>query len=235
MTLLTLINTVQRVEGLEVTSNVVANTNPTVQQLFGIANLEGKDLALRYPWQSLQKVETHSALAAEDQGTLSSIASDMSMKHIRFATMWNQTTDELIQGPLSAQEWQELKGTGITDPTDSWRIYGNKLYITPAPTLADSIVFEYISINWCQSSGGTAQSAWAADTDTGILDEDMMALGVRWRWRRANGFDYAEEFAEYERRVNELMNANGGKPTLAMDGGGSLKGVLVGSYITRSF
>lgn len=230
-----MINTVQRVEALEVTSTAFGNTNPTVQQLRGLADIEGKDLALRHPWQALQKVETHSALAAEDQGTLASIASDMSLKHIRHTTMWNQTQDEFIRGPLSPQEWQELKGMPITDPTDSWRIYGNKLYITPAPTLADSIVFEYISVNWCQSSGGTGQSAWAAETDTGILDEDLMGLGIRWRWRRANGFDYAEEYNEYERRVLEAINADGGKPVLSMDGGGLPRGVVVGNYITRSF
>jgi hypothetical protein len=235
MTLLTLINSVQRVEALEVSSNIITNTNPTVQQLRGLADMEGRELALRYTWSVLQKIETHSALAAEDQGTLVSIAADISLTHIRHMTMWNQTTTRRVEGPLSPREWSDLKGSGIAYAWDHFRIYNGKLYITPAPTLADSIAFEYISKNWCQSSGGTAQAAWAADTDTGILDEDIMALGVRWRWRRSIGLDYSEEFNDYERRVMQVTSGDGAKPTLTMDSGMPYRGVLVANSVTRSF
>lgn len=235
MSFLTLINNVQKRAGLEVTTNPSANANPTVKQLVALANIEGQDLALRHPWSVLQKRESHSALAAEDQGTLASIAADMSLKFIRHTTMWNETTNRIITGPLSPQDWSDLKGLGIDYPADHFRIFGDKLYITPAPTLADTIAFEYISKNWCQSSGGTGQSSWAADTDTGILDEDVMALGVYWRWRADMGFDYAEAYADYERRVMDLINADGSRPVLNMEGGVPKRGILVGNYLSRSF
>lgn len=235
MSFLTLINNVQKRAGLEVTTNPTANANPTVKQLVALANVEGQDLALRHPWSVLQKIEVQAALAAEDQGLLTTIASDISVKHIRHMTLWNRTTTRPITGPLSPSEWADLKGLGITYPADHFRIYGGRLYITPAPALNDSLAFDYISKNWCQSSGGTGQAAWAADTDTGILDEDLMTLGVYWRFRADMGFDYAEAYADYERRVMDLINADGSKPTLSMDGGSPKRGILVGNYLTRSF
>lgn len=235
MSFLTLINNVQKRAGLEVTTNPTANANPTVKQLVALANVEGQDLALRHPWSVLQKREAHEALAAESQGTLVSIAADISTKHIRHMTLWNETTTRPITGPLSPAEWSDLKGLGIDYPADHFRIYGGILYITPAPTAGDNIAFEYISKNWCQSSGGTGQAAWAADTDTGVLDEDLMTLGVYWRFRADMGLDYAEAYADYERRVMDLINADGSKPTLSMDGGYPKRGILVGNYITRSF
>lgn len=235
MSFLTIINNVEKRLGLEVVTNPTANASPTVKKLVAFANLEGKDLALRYPWSILQKIETHSASAAEDQGLLTTIAADISIKHIRHMTVWNQTTDRRIYGPLTPQEWSDLKGSGIQYTDDHFRIYGGKLYITPAPAASDSIVFEYVSKNWCQSSGGTGQAAWAADTDTGILDEDLMELGVTWRWLRGEGMDYGEEFNDYERRVMDLAGADGSKPTTNMAGGVTLRGVVVSNSITRGF
>lgn len=235
MSLLTIINNIQKRLGLEVISNPSANASPTVKKLVAFANLEGKELALRHTWSVLQKIETHAALAAEDQGTLASIAADISIHHIRHMTMWNRTTTRRIEGPLSPREWEDLKGSGIAYAWDHFRIYGGKLYITPAPAENDVIAFEYISKNWCQSSGGTAQSAWAADTDTGILDEDLMELGITWRFLRGEGFDYAEEFNDYERRVMQATSMDGSKPTLTMDSGKPYRGVLVANVVTRSF
>lgn len=234
MSFLTLINNVQKRAALEVTAAPTAALPPTVKQLVALAQVEGKELALRHPWSVLQKRETQAAAAAEDQGALTTIVSDISLQFIGMMTLWNETTDQQIIGPVSRQEWADLKGRGITNPYPHFRIYGGKLYITPAPTLSDSLVFEYISVNWCQSSGGTGQAAWAADTDTGVLDEFTMELGLYWRFLSAQGLDYAEAFNSYESRVETLINMDGSKPVLSMTRRGYPR-VIVADTVTRSF
>lgn len=235
MSFLTLINNVQKRAGVEVISNPTANTSPTSKQFVALAQVEGKELALRHPWTALQKRETQAALAAEDQGTLVSIAADISLQSIGMMTLWNETTDQQIIGPVSRQDWAALKGHGVTNPYPHFRVYGGKLYITPAPAVSDSLVFEYISVNWCQSSGGTGQAAWAADTDTGVLDEHTMELGLYWRFLAAQGLDYAEAFASYEARVALLMNMDGSKPVLSMNRWPRQSGMIVANTVTRSF
>jgi hypothetical protein len=59
-----------------------------------------------------------------------------------------------------------------------------------------------------------AQSAWASDTDTGIINEELMTLGLCWRFKAGQGFDYAEEFRSYEMAVAQDIARDGGKRTL---------------------
>jgi hypothetical protein len=60
------------------------------------------------------------------------------------------------------------------------------------------------------SRTSAAQSAWAADTDTGILSEEVMTLGVIWRFLKAKGFDYSEPFRTYEMAKARAENKDGG-------------------------
>jgi hypothetical protein len=126
-------------------------------------------------------------------------------------TFFNRTRKRPVFGPISAQDWQFTKGVVATTLVESFRQRGNGILITPTPTANDTYAYEYISKNWCQSSAGTGQTAWAADTDTGILPESLMTLGVIWRFLRAKGFDYAEAFRTYELAKAKAQAKDGGK------------------------
>ena len=147
MTLLTIINDVQKRLGIVVSATVMNDSSPAVKQLVAMAQVEGKDLAQRHPWSALQTRKAWTAVATEDQGALSTVASDMSIKHIRYMTAWNSTTKQQINGPLTGSQWAELKGRGMTPTWPAWRIYGSHFYIIPAPTVADAVQFEYVSKN----------------------------------------------------------------------------------------
>jgi hypothetical protein len=42
------------------------------------------------------------------------------------------------------------------------------------------------------------KSSFQADTDVACIPEDLIILGIKWRWLRANGLKYAEELDEFE-------------------------------------
>ncbi len=89
------------------------------------------------------------------------------------------------------------------------------LSIDPVP--ADNgaaLVLEYVSNAWCRSAAGAPQTAWAADTDVGILDEYLIKLGLRWRMLRRLGMSYADELDEYERAVAKALAHDGGAAIL---------------------
>lgn len=61
---------------------------------------------------------------------------------------------------------------------------------------------------------GVTQSDWVADSDTALIDEDLLELGIIWRLARRLGFAYDEEKDEYEREVDKAIARDGGTAVL---------------------
>lgn len=214
MTLLTIVQDAADIIGLPRPSAVVNNTDTSARQLLSLSNIGGKILAKRYPWQALIKEATWTTLAAEDQGTIESIAPGFS--YDAFESQWNRTQRVRILGPLNSQEWQQRAATSISGPYSLFRFRDKHLYLSPAPAAGETGAFEYISRYWCESSGGTDQERWAADTDVGILDEGLLTLDLIWRFKAAKGFAYGEDFRAFEMEANKAMARDGSKSTLNM-------------------
>ncbi len=209
MTLLALVQNAADTIGVPRPAAVAGSTDQQIRQLFALANKEGQSLAKRYPWTALQAEATHTTLAAELQGVMTTIASGF--EYIINETIWDRTQDVRVGGPVSPQRWQAYQAQPITGPYGRYRIRLGNLYLIPAPTAGRIVAFEYQSRNWCQSSGGTGQSAWAADTDTGVLSENLMELGLVWRFKQAKGLDYGEDMRTYEMQIADAMARDGGK------------------------
>lgn len=138
-------------------------------------------------------------------------------------TLWDRSRFWSLRGPMSPQQWQLYKSSVIGRASIQRRfrfrfVGGITVFsVDPVPTDNGSpLVFEYVSNAWCQSSTGVPQTLWQADTDTTILDDDLMMLGVRWRVKRGLGFAYNEELDEYERELRKAMSLDGGAAILNM-------------------
>lgn len=138
-------------------------------------------------------------------------------------TMWDRSRYWQMRGPQSPQQWQVYKSSVIGQASVQrrfrFRQEGGQLRfsIDPVPTdNGSALVMEYVSNAWCESSGGTPQTQWEADTDTGILDENLIMLGVTWRMLRRLGLSYSEELDEYEKEVRKAMAVDGGAAILSI-------------------
>lgn len=216
MSLLTLIQNVADEIGLPRPSLVAASNDRQVQQLYRLATREGKSLA-KIDWEVLTKEETHTTIAAEDQGALTDIVS-ADFDRIVEGSMWNRSEIQPIYGAISKQRWQRHKSSTVTGPATEFRIRGGNLLLIPAPSAGDTLAFEWISSFWCQSAASAGQTAWAADDDTAILDQDLMELGVIWRFKEAKGLDWEAAKIEYINAVNELFTQDEPSPELNMGG-----------------
>lgn len=211
MTFLTMINQVQDQVGLpRVTASVAASTDPNVRRLVALANIEGDELAKRHPWQALLKEQTFTGTAADVQ--VGAIPSDVDRYVVE--SFFNRTKRRRLVGPLGAQEWQLQKALTASVITDAFRIRGDDFMIIPTPSTADTYAYEYVSTNWCQSSGGDGQTAWSADDDITATPEYLMVLGTIWRWLKSNGLEFGEDFNTYERAVNTEMQRDGSRRTI---------------------
>jgi len=193
---------------------VIASTDTKVLQLLALAKTEGEDLARRGDWEFLINTFSITTVAAQSQGAIRTLLADFDS--IVNDTMWNTNTTTLIFGPRAKRDWAAEQAAGITGPFTTFRIRGGNLIFSPIPTVGQTVTGEYKNKLYCETSSGTGQSEWLADTDVGRLDEDIMRLGLIWRWKRAKGFDYAEEYSTYERAVQDTLGKDGGKRILNM-------------------
>lgn len=131
-------------------------------------------------------------------------------------TWWDRTYRWQMMGPMTAQEWQTLKsGLSPVGPRRFFRLMGNKFFIHPAPSVTgDTLVFEYYSNAWCQSSVAAAQNTWLADTDYYNFDDDAFILGLKWRFKAAKGLEYTQEKIDYTVALERLIARNGGNRDL---------------------
>jgi hypothetical protein len=144
-------------------------------------------------------------------------------------TMWDRSRYWQMRGPQSPQQWQVYKSSVIGQASVQRRfrfrqpilVGGDagplRFSIDPVPTDNGSpLVMEYVSNGWCQSEAGVPQALWEADTDLGILDENLITLGVTWRMLRRLGLSYNEELSEYETEVGKAMAVDGGAAILSI-------------------
>lgn len=119
------------------------------------------------------------------------------------STMWDRSYRWQILGPLTPAQWQVLlSGLQPAGPRRRFRIMDNKFVINPIPYDSNQLVYEYYTNNWCQSNAGQGQALWAADTDTYLLDDDTFILGLIWRFRRAKGLDYDQEWTNWNNSID---------------------------------
>jgi hypothetical protein len=184
--------------GLPAPSQVAGGNTADGPQILALLNREGKELA-RKPWPELRGEQLITLVPGQQAYPF---PTDISW--YRPGTSWDRTTHWRTVGPLSDREWQAIRsGIAVAAPFVRWRLYGGQLQIDPVPTVTDQIAFEYISNNWCTSSGGTPQSSFLADTDVPLLPDDLFVLGLKWRVLAAKGFNYSEEKDAYLRAVDE--------------------------------
>lgn len=199
---------------------VIGSTDRTTQRLLTYSNREGRDLMRAVRWTILQRLHTFTTTASTAEYSLPS-----DFDRIIQSTEWDRAKYEPLIGPLSPQRWQQIKsglvGSGVVGRR--YRVYRSDssatrtFRIDPTPTTAgDTLAFEYISKNWCASTGGTPAAAWAADSDYTLLDPDLHTLGVVVRFKRTAGLDFASEADEHANLLAQLTGQDKPAPALSM-------------------
>jgi hypothetical protein len=194
-------------------SSAVTTTDEAAVQLLRHLTKTCKALANRYDWQVLRSQHTFTTSAAAEQ---TGATPDDFLRYVQ-NTMYNRTERRHVRGPLSPAEWQKYQADTTTPVFDNFYKRGNTIYITPTPEAGETIAFEYIKNAIGTTEGGTDLTRFSNDDDVPFWNEELLTLGVVYRYRQAERLDYAEEMREFELAYADLVKQDGGRRFLDMD------------------
>lgn len=138
-------------------------------------------------------------------------------------TMWDRTNRWELLGPDSPQmdQWHR-SGIVVTGPRRHFRKigpYADQFRIWPPPleiTEPLQLVFEYLSIDAVavQNSQTNFAQYFQNDTDTPLLDDQSIIMGLKWMFWEVKGFNYAAMQARWVDYVDKQIARDGAAPTL---------------------
>lgn len=211
-------------QGLPRPATVVSSADGYARQAMGLLNEFCDDLNTRKRWQTNIRRAEWAAVAQESQGLLSVLAPDCYEGIIPGTTY--QHSQQRPMRVISPQEWEARKVVNFVGPWTAYRLLEGQFLVNPIPTAGEILSFEYYSSAFVYFPGtsGTSSSPpkyrryFENDLDTSTVGADLAIAYLRWAWKREKGFDYAEDFAKYERMLSTKSARNESPQPVSMDG-----------------
>ena len=164
MSLATVIQNVANEAGYTVESNILTSTEITTKQLLAITNRMNREIFEAYPWP---KCYASGAITLVNGQATYQLPAAFSYYH--YETFWNSSTRWRVLGPMTAQEYAEIRGYGLnTTVYQRFQIRGlsnSQLLISPTPGASvsgDIIIFEYIADRSVRPKQWTTTTTFAA-------------------------------------------------------------------------
>jgi len=166
MSIATVIQNVANEAGYTVESNILTSQETTTKQLLAIANRINRDIFEAYPWP---KCYASGAITLVNGQATYQLPAAFSYYH--YETFWNSSTRWRVLGPMTEQEYAEIRGFGLnTTVYQRFQIRGlsnSELLISPTPGASysgDIIIFEYIADRSVRPKTWTTATAFAANS-----------------------------------------------------------------------
>lgn len=165
MSLLEAVTNVANEAGYLVPGAIVGSADVTARQLLAIGQRVIKEMAIAYPWPKLYASGTITLAAG-----MASYALPAAFSYYHYDTFWNSSQRWKVLGPMSPQEYAEIRGTGFEPtPFSRFQIRGitdTELLISPTPTATETLIFEYIADRPVRPATWTATTVYAAGAYT---------------------------------------------------------------------
>lgn len=166
MTIATVITNVANEAGYTVESNILTSNETTTKQLLAIAQRINRDIFEAYPWPKCYASGSITLVAGTATYELPAAFS-----WYQYETFWNSSTRWRILGPMSEQDYADIRGFGL-NPTIYQRfqirgINNAQLLISPTPGSNynnDIIIFEYIADRSVRPRTWTTATSFAANS-----------------------------------------------------------------------
>jgi hypothetical protein len=189
-------------------------------EIADLVNEVAEDVARYQDWQALQTLDS---LTGNGVTTAFNLPAD-------YSRMMKNTEVRGIPGFLwgmfsynSLSEFLHDQALGFRALPGGWIITGGQIKFCPAPSGLTQ--FPYISSAWARSSDGlTRKSQFDTDTDTFLLPERLLRLGLIWRWRENKKLDASGDQEAFIKALDEYAFSDAGARVYRHNGRQSFPG-----------
>lgn len=204
--------------GFDIPSSYIGNTDPNIFPMVAIANRSAgliRDISL----QKLRKFATFDlsggTIAYTDDGRIK--AYDLPSDFYAYAsdtTYQNGRLDNAIL-PTTPSIWAYLISRQGQDTLPIRCRFVNDKLLVFTPQHGQTLEFEYISNSPITDLDGNPQTAFLADTDVWILDDPLIEMDIKWRYKREKGLEnWQADQQDYQAYENLVRARDGGARTI---------------------
>lgn len=203
MTVLSAIQAVCPVIGLDVPSAVFASTEREHVELRALANEMATRIYKEHDWNTFKAIATISG-----DGSTASFSRPVDYgRMLKEGQIWSSARkDTPLTHVTDSDIWlaDSMSGNALDNP--EWTVIGSSIYVTPTVPSGETLKYFYIK----------KLTAFAADTDVFALDERLLTLGMIWQWKAQKGLPYAEDLANYEIELSTAIKEDRGADILSV-------------------
>lgn len=159
------------------------------QEIADLVNEVARDICKINDWQGLLKIQTYTGNGVVDSFPFPADY-DRQLVNTNLQDLNNWAWNYMHITDVN--QFMFIRGRGFQQFPGSWTIYGNNFEFTPPPPPNQTASFPYISRNFAIGENGSSKSAFTADSDDFAIrgGEDLLTLGLVWRWRENKKLDY---------------------------------------------
>lgn len=180
-------------------------------EIADMVNEVARDIAQYQDWQALTRIAT---ITGDGTTTEFDLPADYDRMVVNnevldsAAWFWGYHRFPTVDTFLLAEQ------SGFTGVPGGWVIYDDAMRFAPAPATASTARFVYITKNIVRSESTAGKEEFTADTDTFVLPERLLTLGVVWRWRENKKLDAAGDQEAFIKALDEYAGKDGGGPAV---------------------
>ena len=208
MTLLSIYQAASVEIGVDYPATIIGSGDPTARRLLRYATKVGYRLMKAYNWRALQNgySDTASDLHGADIAALILASGSPGPTFDRFMTdcVWDRDNNRLIKGPISLTEFRGLnvQSDAASGPPEKFTLRNGQMFFYPTgPGVSVDVNIEYVRGDWINQTA----TAFAADSDTVKLDEELITLGVIYEFLKGQGLPYGDVMADYLAMFDRLI------------------------------
>lgn len=234
-----------RLVGKRITS-LFSSSEQIAVELADLATEVARDMAKAHDWRSLT---VKAEMVGDSVSESFYLPSDYDRMPIK-GNLYSTRSDLPLTPATDLDQWIEFELTPVVASPGYWIIIREQINIRPALATNDAARFYYVSRNFVpieteltadndiistdvvylyadqtSQAGIEGRDYFEADTDTFLLSERLLTLGLIWKWKAMKGLEYAEDLKNYEIAFQQEAGREKGSRMLAIGKGRISDGV----------